>query len=70
MRAGTYVYGDRQQWVLGSIPAEGCAVAVAATVVSVFDDRIVLDAGAKALTKDRRRLADRLRRDRRLPGRS
>ena len=53
MRAGTSVYGDRQQWVLGSIPAEGCAVAVAATVVSVFDDRIVLDAGAKALTKDR-----------------
>ena len=53
MRAGTYVYGDRQQWVLGSIPADGCAVAVAATVVSTFEDRIVLDAGAKALTKDR-----------------
>src|SRR5205823_2836580 len=53
MRAGTYVYGDRQQWVLGAIPAEGCAVAVAATVVSVHDDRLVLDAGAKALTKDR-----------------
>lgn len=53
MRAGTYVYGDRQQWVLGAIAAEGCAVAVAATVVSVHDDRVVLDAGAKALTKDR-----------------
>ncbi len=53
MRAGTYVYGDRQQWSLGAIPADGCAVAVAATVVSVFDDRIVIDAGAKALTKDR-----------------
>ncbi len=53
MRAGTYVYGDRQQWLLGAIPAEGCAVAVAATVVSVFDDRLVIDAGAKALTKDR-----------------
>ena len=53
MRAGTYVYGDRQQWVLGAIPADGCAVAVAATVVSVHDDRIVVDAGAKALTKDR-----------------
>jgi D-serine deaminase-like pyridoxal phosphate-dependent protein len=52
-RAGTSVYGDRQQWVLGSIPAEGCAVAVAATVVSVHADRVVLDAGAKALTKDR-----------------
>jgi D-serine deaminase-like pyridoxal phosphate-dependent protein len=53
MRAGTYVYGDRQQWALGAIPPEGCAVAVAATVVSVHADRIVLDAGAKALTKDR-----------------
>jgi D-serine deaminase-like pyridoxal phosphate-dependent protein len=53
IRAGTYVYGDRQQWVLGAIPADGCAVAVAATVVSVFDDRVVIDAGAKALTKDR-----------------
>ena len=53
MRAGTYVYGDRQQWALGAIPADGCAVAVASTVVSVHDDRIVLDAGAKALTKDR-----------------
>ena len=53
MRAGTYVYGDRQQWALGAIPADGCAVAVAATVVSTFPDRLVLDAGAKALTKDR-----------------
>ena len=53
MRAGTYVYGDRQQWALGAIPAEGCAVAVATTVVSVHAERIVLDAGAKMLTKDR-----------------
>jgi D-serine deaminase-like pyridoxal phosphate-dependent protein len=53
IRAGTYVYGDRQQWFLGAVPAEGCAVAVAATVVSVFEDRIVVDAGAKSLTKDR-----------------
>ena len=53
VRAGTYVYGDRQQWALGAIPADGCAVAVAATVVAVHADRVVLDAGAKALTKDR-----------------
>ncbi len=53
MRAGTYVYGDRQQWALGSIPADGCAAAVATTVVSVHADRLVLDAGAKMLTKDR-----------------
>jgi D-serine deaminase-like pyridoxal phosphate-dependent protein len=53
IRAGTYVLGDRQQWLLGAIPNEGCAAVVAATVVSVFDDRVVMDAGAKALTKDR-----------------
>ena len=53
IRAGTYVYGDRQQWLLGAIPADGCALVVAATVLSVHPDRIVLDAGAKALTKDR-----------------
>jgi D-serine deaminase-like pyridoxal phosphate-dependent protein len=53
MRAGTYVLGDRQQWILGAIPAEGVAAVVAATVVSVAADRFVLDAGAKSLTKDR-----------------
>jgi D-serine deaminase-like pyridoxal phosphate-dependent protein len=53
MRAGTYVLGDRQQWLIGAIPGEGCAAAVAATVVSVFPDRLVLDSGAKSLTKDR-----------------
>ena len=53
IRAGTYALGDRQQWLLGAIPPEGCAAAVASTVVSVFDDRVVLDAGAKSLTKDR-----------------
>ena len=53
IRAGTYVLGDRQQTILQAIPQDGCAAAVAATVVSVFDERIVIDAGAKALTKDR-----------------
>ena len=53
IRAGTYVYGDRQQCTLGAIPAEGCAVAVAATVISVHAERVILDAGAKTLTKDR-----------------
>jgi len=53
IRAGTYALGDRQQWVIGAIPVDGCAAAVAATVVSVFEDRVVIDAGAKALTKDR-----------------
>jgi D-serine deaminase-like pyridoxal phosphate-dependent protein len=53
IRAGTYVLGDRIQWFLGAIAAEGCAVAVAATVVSEFPHRIVVDAGGKILTKDR-----------------
>jgi D-serine deaminase-like pyridoxal phosphate-dependent protein len=53
IRAGTYVLGDRQQWALGAIPPEGVAVFVAATVVSESSGEIVLDAGAKSLTKDR-----------------
>jgi D-serine deaminase-like pyridoxal phosphate-dependent protein len=52
IRAGTYVLGDRQQWALGAIDADGIAAAVAATVVSTAAERVVLDAGAKALTKD------------------
>lgn len=53
IRPGTYVLGDHQQVVLGAIPDDGCAAVVVATVVSVFPDRVALDAGAKSLTKDR-----------------
>jgi D-serine deaminase-like pyridoxal phosphate-dependent protein len=53
IRAGTYALGDRQQWALGAIGQEGIAAVVAATVISASADRIVLDAGAKSLTKDR-----------------
>jgi D-serine deaminase-like pyridoxal phosphate-dependent protein len=52
IRAGTYVYGDRQQLELGSIAPVGLSAVVAATVVSTAGDRLVLDAGAKSLTKD------------------
>jgi D-serine deaminase-like pyridoxal phosphate-dependent protein len=53
MRAGTYLLGDRQQWVLGAVPEDGIALAVAATVVSTaVDGQFVIDAGAKTLTKD------------------
>jgi D-serine deaminase-like pyridoxal phosphate-dependent protein len=52
IRAGTYVLGDRQQLALGAIEPEGIAAVVAATVVSLAAGRAVLDAGAKALTKD------------------
>jgi len=53
IRAGTYALGDRQQLSLGAIEPDGIACAVAATVVSATEDRLVVDAGAKALTKDR-----------------
>jgi D-serine deaminase-like pyridoxal phosphate-dependent protein len=53
IRAGTYIVGDRQQVVLGAIPPNGVAIWVAATVVSVtVPGQVVLDAGAKTLTKD------------------
>ncbi|MFA9431125.1 alanine racemase [Egicoccus sp. AB-alg2] len=53
-RPGTYVFGDRQQVNLrGSDPAT-VALAVAATVVSTaVPGGCVLDAGAKALAKDK-----------------
>ncbi|HXI46111.1 MAG TPA: alanine racemase [Candidatus Acidoferrales bacterium] len=53
MRAGTYLIGDRQQAVIGAVPSDGIAIAVAATVVSAaVDGQVVIDAGAKTLTKD------------------
>ena len=51
-RPGTYVFGDRQQAVLGAHAANDVALFVAATVVQVNGDRFVLDAGAKVFTKD------------------
>jgi D-serine deaminase-like pyridoxal phosphate-dependent protein len=54
MRAGTYLLGDGQQVVLGGTPPDGLAVVVAATVVSTsVEDQVVVDAGAKILTKDK-----------------
>lgn len=54
MRAGTYLLGDRQQALLGSIAADTLALHVVATVISTaVPGQVVLDAGAKTLTKDR-----------------
>ena len=54
MRAGTYVLGDRQQAALGAIRLDDIALHVAATVVSTaVAGQVVIDAGAKTLTKDR-----------------
>lgn len=52
-RPGTYVYGDRQQLLLGSIEPSEVAAAIITTVIHSSGDKIVLDAGAKVLTKDR-----------------
>ncbi|MES2209595.1 MAG: alanine racemase [Chloroflexota bacterium] len=54
VRAGTYVLGDRQQATLGAIGFNDVALHVAATVVSTaVPGQVVVDAGAKTLTKDR-----------------
>lgn len=59
MRPGTYLLGDRQQWALGAQPSDGLAAVIAATVVSTaVDGQVVVDAGAKALTKDVARYLD------------
>ena len=53
MRAGTYLLGDRQQWAIGAVPPDGIAAVIATTVVSTaVDGQVVIDAGAKTLTKD------------------
>jgi D-serine deaminase-like pyridoxal phosphate-dependent protein len=53
-QVGTYLLGDRLQLVLGAIPPDGVALVVAATVVSTaVPGQVVVDAGAKSLTKDR-----------------
>jgi D-serine deaminase-like pyridoxal phosphate-dependent protein len=53
MRPGTYLLGDRQQWALGAQPSDGLAAVIAATVVSAaVGGQVVVDAGAKTLTKD------------------
>lgn len=52
-RPGVYVFGDAQQWELGSMPPESLALTCRATVVSHAGGRAVLDAGSKALGADR-----------------
>jgi D-serine deaminase-like pyridoxal phosphate-dependent protein len=52
-RPGVYVFGDAQQWELGSCPPERIALTARATVVSHAGGRVVLDAGSKILSADR-----------------
>jgi D-serine deaminase-like pyridoxal phosphate-dependent protein len=53
LRPGVYVFGDAQQWELGTVAAEDIALTAVATVVSHAGGRAVLDAGSKVLGADR-----------------
>lgn len=53
LRPGVYVFGDAQQWELGSLTPDQIALVCRATVVSHAGGRLVLDAGSKALGADR-----------------
>jgi D-serine deaminase-like pyridoxal phosphate-dependent protein len=51
-RPGTYVFGDRQQLTLGAVNRAQLSLTVVATVIAVHGERVVLDAGGKALGRD------------------
>lgn len=53
LRPGVYVFGDAQQWELGTCAPENIALTVCTTVVSRTPERVVADAGSKALAADR-----------------
>ena len=53
IRPGVYVFGDAQQWELGTTGPEQIALTCHATVVSRAGGRVVLDAGSKVLGADR-----------------
>ena len=53
LRPGVYVFGDAQQWELGTMPPDSIALTCRSTVVSHAGGRLVLDAGSKTLGADR-----------------
>ena len=53
LRPGVYVFGDAQQWELGTVTPDRIALTCEATVVSHAGGRVVLDAGSKVLGADR-----------------
>ena len=53
LRPGVYVFGDAQQWELGTTTPDRVALTAVATVVSRAGGRVVLDAGSKTLGADR-----------------
>lgn len=52
-RPGVYVFNDAQQLELGSCDWDHVALTVRATVVSIRGNRVIVDAGGKALAADR-----------------
>jgi D-serine deaminase-like pyridoxal phosphate-dependent protein len=52
IRPGNYVFYDYDQVALGSCSFSDCALTVLASVIGNYGDRIVVDAGATALSKD------------------
>jgi D-serine deaminase-like pyridoxal phosphate-dependent protein len=53
VRPGVYVFGDAQQWELGTTTPDRIALSCVGTVVSHAGGHVVLDAGSKALGADR-----------------
>jgi D-serine deaminase-like pyridoxal phosphate-dependent protein len=53
LRPGVYVFGDAQQWELGTMQPDEIALTCRSTVISHAGGRLVLDAGSKALGADR-----------------
>jgi D-serine deaminase-like pyridoxal phosphate-dependent protein len=53
LRPGVYLFGDAQQWELGTMAPTSIALTCRATVVSHAGGRVVLDSGSKALGADR-----------------
>jgi len=53
LRPGVYVFGDAQQWELGTTTPDRIALTCRSTVVSHAGGRMVLDAGSKVLGADR-----------------
>lgn len=52
IRPGNYVFYDYSQVSLGSCKPEDCALTALACVVGKYDDHLVIDVGATALSKD------------------
>ena len=52
VRPGNYAFFDYMQVALGSCEVIDCALTVLSSVISANEDRVVIDAGATALSKD------------------